>query len=341
MLRIGLVGFGTHARWAVVPALVKCPEVEFIAAADLNVKGLDDIEQDVQRFSSHAEMIEKANLDVIYIATLVDSHEQIACDALAAGLHVVCEKPMGTDAAACQRMVDAAEAAGRQIVIDFPLRYNMPFQKIRQWVREGRLGNVEAVHIQEFWDGHKVFGEIGQRRKRLADKAGTLDCGVHRADLARFFTGADRWTSVSAIGRWFGEDVKYPPHIGILAELDHKVLVTLNCSFAYTAYIEPKDKHELFTLVGDKGVARFFETQEGPNVVRLLSNSGNEEHEVQKGGKAISQLISEMVAVVKGELSDMETGATGHDGLRAQEFVDLANADAVRRRDATQQLTNA
>ncbi len=335
MLRIGLVGFGQHARWAVVPSLQKCEDVTLVAAADMNVANLEELEGDIEKFASHSEMIEKADLDAVYIATLADSHEQIACDALKAGLHVVCEKPMASDAAACRRMVEAAEAAGRQIVIDFPLRFSGHFQQIRQWVRDGRLGRVEAVHIQEFWDGHKAYGPLAERRLRLTEKAGTLDCGIHRADLARFFTDADKWTSVQAIGRWFGEVVSLPPHIAVLAELDNGVLVTLNGSFAYTAYIEPKDKHELFTLVGTKGVVRFFETQDGPHLLRLFSDSGNEEIEVSRQGKAIPALLSEFAAVAEGRLDKPEFGATGLDGLRAQEFVDLANADAVRRREAS------
>ncbi len=338
MIRIGLIGCGTHANWAVVPAIKGASDVlEFVAACDINQANVDRTDAgntSLKRYTDHKKMIAEARLDAVYIATLPDTHANIAIDALNAGLHTLIEKPMAHTAGECEAILTAAHKAGKQVAVNFELRYHTEMMKIREWVQTGRLGRVRAMHIQNFWDGHKIFGDIGARRKRLTNLAGCLDCGVHKADLARYFLAGHSWTSISARGRWFGEEVAFPSHTSVLAELSSGTLVTLNASFAYTAYTQnAKAYSDVWTIVGDKGVINFFEDRIQPSIVRLHSDTLSEEINVASQSHA-----SVMVDTCRDFAQACITGkapvrlATGLDGLQAQIFVDRANNDAVKHR---------
>jgi predicted dehydrogenase len=338
MIRIGLIGCGTHANWAVVPAIKGASDLmKLVAVCDINKANVDRTDADnksLRRYSDHKKMIADGNLDAVYIATLPDTHAVIAIDALNAGLHTLIEKPMAHSAGECEAILTAAHNAGKQVGINFELRYHTEMLKIRQWIREGRLGRVRAIHIQNLWDGHKIFGDIGARRKRLTDLAGSLDCGIHKVDLARYFLPNSTWTTISARGRWFGEDIKLPSHTSVLAELSNGTLVTLNCSFAYTAYTpNARAYSDVWTLVGDKGVINFFEDRINPTVLRLHSDTLNDEMNVanQNHASVMVETCRDFARMcISGNPGDKI--ATGLDGLQAQIFVDRANNQAVQHR---------
>ena len=335
MLRIGLVGVGTHATWAVVPAIRDTEgRCTLLAAADTNAENLARIEDSsVARFDDHRRMLAEAELDAVYIATLSDTHAEIAVDALRTGLHVICEKPMANTAGDCERMVGAARDADRVLAVDFETRYDLGNMAARRWITDGRLGRVEAVHIQHFWDGHKAFGALADRRHRLAAMAGALDCGIHKADLVRYWCGG-RWREVRSLGRWFGEDLTPPPHVAALAELDNGVLVNLTASFSYTAYIEPRAESDVLTIVGTDGIISEMYEQREQRTLRLVSKSGEETLTADQltAPKPIAQLLRDVADAAEGRQPLPPEAATGEDGWQAQVFVEQANAEAAAKR---------
>ena len=335
MLRIGLVGCGTHAGWAVIPSIAQTRgRCKLVAAADINADHLEKIEDaSVARFTDHREMLAKADVDAVYISTLVDVHAAVAIDAFDAGLHVICEKPMASTADECRRMVDAAARAGRLLAVDFETRFYPAHVRIRQWIDEGRLGRIEAIHIQHFWDGHKTFGPLAERRHRFADLSGALDCGIHKADIIRYWCGG-RWTDIRSAGRWFGEDTRYPTHIAILGELDNGVMATLDASFAYGAYIEEKAHTDILTIVGMDGVVSQMSDDNTPGVIRLTSKHGSETLDCEALGHAepMTQMLCTVADVIEGRRQLPPEVATGDDGLMAQMFTEQANEQAVARR---------
>lgn len=340
MLRFGLIGCGTHARWAVGPAFQACPAVRLTAVADISEENLRTFawpDAALARHRDYREMLARETLDAVYVATPCEAHVEPVLAAFAAGLHVVMEKPMAPTLAECERILEAARATGRVLAIDFENRYHPAFRLLREYVQAGRLGHVHAVHMDEMWDGHKVFGPLAERRHRFTDTSGCLDCGIHHLDLARYFCGGGRWQDVHATGAWFGENVRYPPHIAIQARLDTGVLVTLNASFAYAAYIAPRDRVDTIRLIGTDGVLEFrMDPVVGKDSVRLTSASLTETREFASEGHAavIPQLLADFDAVVTRGVPPPPAMATGEDGLMAQSIVNEANRQAVRNGDA-------
>jgi predicted dehydrogenase len=327
MLRIGLVGVGQHARWAVIPAIRETSKAwVLVAACDISEQNFDILRDvDVPIFTDYERMYREVELDAVYVATLVDAHFEPAVSAFRRGLYVVCEKPLADDVEKCRAMVAEAEQARKELVVVFETRYHPHNRKVKAWIDEGHLGVVEAIHFQHFWDGHKASGHLAPRRARAIEGTGSLDCGIHQLDLARYFVGGE-WNEVSAIGTWFGEELSNPPHVGMMGRLSSKVMVTLNCSFAYGAYIEPRPRSHVVTVVGTKGVISFCDDEDETSAVKLVAAdlSDSVAFESVPHSLAIGWLLDDFAEVLRGRKPKSPELATGHDGLMAQIAVEEA-----------------
>lgn len=339
-IRIGLVGYGKHGQWAVVPAMRKAAGVRLVSVADLSLENLLLLpDPDISTYTDYRRMLKQERLDAVYVATRVESHAEVVLAALRAGLHVITEKPMGTSISECRRMIAAASKAGRLLGVDFESRYIPAYRQIRAWIDEGRIGHVGAIHMEHFWDGHKVTGALAERRRRFCDSSGCLDCGIHKLDLARYFNGGGTWRGIQAYGAWFGEKVRYAPHIAIMARLDTGVLVTVNASFAFTAYIPQRIKssnYDTLSVVGSKGVIVLHQSPEGERHLQLVSESLTKVVPFAAHGhtSVITLLLADFSkAIRQGKPLPVEI-ATGHDGLMAQLAADEANRLAVKAGDA-------
>lgn len=334
-VRIGLVGCGQHGRWAVVPALQAASGVRLQAVSDLSPQNLSKLpDPQIPTYTDFRKMLRMETLDAVYIATLVEAHAPIAKAALRSGLHVLTEKPMAATVAECRQMLSAAEKAERFLVVDFESRYVPGFRQIRKWIGEGRLGRVGAIHLENFWDGHKTTGPLAVRRRRFCDSSGCLDCGIHKLDLARYFAGGGDWRDIRAYGAWFGEKVRYAPHLAIMARLDTGVLVTVNASFAFTAYIPNRlagAVYEGLAIVGEKGVIVMHQAPDGARHLQIVSDTLTKilPFEISGHASVIPLLLKDFAKAVRtGKVPD-GTMATGYDGLMAQICMDKANRQAV------------
>lgn len=327
-LRFGLVGIGTHGRQAVIPSFTRAPSCDLVAVADCDQAQLDSVaDESLRRYLSLEAMLAKETLDVIYIATLPSTHCELALGALAYGAHVICEKPLAVDADEAARMVEAAELAGKQLLVMFENRMLPAYRKIKSWVESGVIGRVEAIHLQRF--GKHPLAQ--PRRTHLLNAAGSLDCGIHTLDLVRFWMGGASWGVIHALGAWLGEEVENPPHIGVLSRLDNGVMVTFDCSFSYGLRVDRVDyrfKKESLAIVGTHGVIRDYgDHLDGFEVIsdELVEKMSF----VQVPHRdEIGKVLEHFASVLRGGADPENLLASGHDGLEAQRAVDEINLQA-------------
>jgi len=150
-------------------------------------------------FDSGEALIEADDVDVVHICTPNHLHAPLAEAALAAGKHVVCEKPLAMDVSQAQNLVDAAAAAGRQAAVPFVYRYYPTVREARARVRRDSSGPVRLIHgtyLQDWLlrpedDNWRVDGQVGGASRAFAD------IGSHWCDLAEFVSG-QRLTRVNA-----------------------------------------------------------------------------------------------------------------------------------------------
>ena len=121
----------------VVGVAASSPERAREAAAGLGVP---------HAYGSSEEAVTADGVDVVHICTPNDLHAPLAAAALAAGKHVVCEKPLATTAAEAERVLDAADATDRVATVPFVYRYNAMVFEARARVAAGGIGTVRLVH---------------------------------------------------------------------------------------------------------------------------------------------------------------------------------------------------
>jgi predicted dehydrogenase len=139
-------------------------------------------------------LIEREDVDIVDICTPGDTHAEIAIAALAAGKHVLCEKPLANSVQEAEAMVAAAEAAkGRGIrsMVGFTYRRVPAIALARQLVAEGRIGRVLHVRAQYLQDWLTDPGSplTWRLQKDRAGSGALGDIGAHIVDLTQHITG--------------------------------------------------------------------------------------------------------------------------------------------------------
>jgi predicted dehydrogenase len=150
-------------------------------------------------FDSADELVRDPDVDVVHICTPNHLHVPLAEAALEAGKHVVCEKPLATDALGARRLADLASESGLQTAVPFVYRYYATVREARERVRQGQIGRLQLLHGTYLQDwllrpddtNWRVDDEAGGPSRAFAD------IGSHWCDLAEFISG-DRITRLSA-----------------------------------------------------------------------------------------------------------------------------------------------
>jgi predicted dehydrogenase len=156
-IRVGVAGVGHWARTAHLPALAAHPAAEVVALADPHPGNLDRSRQRYgigACFDDAQSMLSTTPMDALVIATPHVQHYPIAAAAIARGIHVLIEKPLVLDPADGRRLIDAAEAAGVEIVVGYTWHYNDQVLTARRWIAEGRIGSI--AYVQSFFGSSPV-----------------------------------------------------------------------------------------------------------------------------------------------------------------------------------------
>jgi predicted dehydrogenase len=162
------------------------------------------------------DAINRPDIDVVDIATPVNTHAEIALEAIQAGKAVICEKPLAASLAESTMMADAVEKAGLPNMTMFNLRCIPAVELAHQLIQEGVIGEIHQWR-GAFQQGHLVdpnFPLVWRLRKEAAGSGALGDIGSHSIDLAHYMVGPisevtgllntftkERWIPVKDIGR--------------------------------------------------------------------------------------------------------------------------------------------
>ena len=142
--KVGIIGAGNRGR-SHIERYTDIPETEVIAVADIDVERAhalaDEFSIDAV-YSSHTELLDDEAVDVVNVCLHNHLHEPITVDALEAGKHVFCEKPMASSYEEAKRMYDAADDAGRELAVQNSHLYDEKVQAAKRLIDDGQLGDV-------------------------------------------------------------------------------------------------------------------------------------------------------------------------------------------------------
>jgi len=186
-VRIGLVGAG---RWAQAHrATFAAAGAKLVAVATGSEARAAEVRAlwGVAATTDLAELL-AADVEAVVIASPNDLHAEQALQALAAGKHVLIEKPMAIDRAAAGRVADAARGSDRVVAVGHALRVFQLFAHVKHLIEVGRIG--QPLHLRlDLWRRPHRAGAGGWKRDPARLGSAELEEPIHYLDLARWYLG--------------------------------------------------------------------------------------------------------------------------------------------------------
>jgi predicted dehydrogenase len=234
--RLGVAAMVHDHVWGELKHWAKLPNVEIVAAGDVNQDLRDRIkaEYNVPRlYNSWQEMVENEQLDIVQAAAENNQGADIVEACAAKGIHVISEKPMAATLDQANRMVAAAERAGIRLMINWPTAWNAAIQEMERRVVGGEIGRLFYFKQRSAHNGPKEIGCDPHFWTWLYDEekngAGALmDYCCYSADMCARFLGLPK--QVTGFRGVFVKDYPVPDDNAIiLMKYDHAFGVAEAC----------------------------------------------------------------------------------------------------------------
>jgi len=314
VLRVGVIGCGPiglcHAR-----ALASCPQAALAGVCDVDVKRAEAAARafGARAFGSARELIDRLKPEAVTIATPDHLHVDVALEAMQAGVHVFCEKPLATSADEARRLVEHAEANRVRLGVDYNRRFGFGYRQARAWIDAGRLGELRhaVVHVTDHLPPAYVLEP---------SKYGILTCLLsHHIDLVRWLCGEVR--SVTALARRAKEGA-HVSDVVLVLELANGALATITGGYR-EGQARTWERMEMSGSEGSIAVedvtreARLF--QRSPDHAEI-----RRENHFEAGDAFHATIGLHVQAFVERIAAGQDPPVTGRDGLRGLEIIEEA-----------------
>jgi predicted dehydrogenase len=230
---IAIVGCGGITLQNHLPGLALCPEARVVALCDSDAATLERARQQTGvsvTSTNYEDVVKRDDVQAVIIATPNFTHAPIALAAVAAGKHVLCEKPLAMSCAEAKAMADAAEKAGVRHMTAFTYRYVPAMRYFAHLVKRGDLGqpyHYRSCRLQD-WGTRN----LGWRQVRKLAGTGELgDMLSHRIDFAHLLVGPMK-RLVANLKQW------HPVRGGAPNDLDDWVAILAEFQSGATGVLE-------------------------------------------------------------------------------------------------------
>lgn len=181
-IRVGLIGHGQAGRFLHGPLIEAAGGFRIVAVATSRTASLA-MRRDAPRQEREPErVIEAADIDLVVIAVPNDRHHALAAAALAAGKHVVVDKPFTLDAGQADQLIALAKANRRVLTVFHNRRWDGDFMGVREVLSGGELGELRLFEAR--WDRFRPCAPVGWRNSADPGAGVLWDLGAHLLDQA-------------------------------------------------------------------------------------------------------------------------------------------------------------
>lgn len=312
MIQIGIIGAGrigkVHAES--ITRFVKGAEVKAIADPYLTeeTKAWANAMGIAEAYGDYHKILADPAIDIVLICSSTDTHSQISLEAIAAGKHVFCEKPIDHDVEKIKAVIAALKGSKVKYQVGFNRRFDHNFMAAREAVKSGKIGDLNILKITSRDPGAppvsyiKVSGGI------------FLDMTIHDFDMVRFMSGAEV-EEVYAIG-----GVLVDPAIGEAGDIDTAIItmklsngalaVIDNCRRATYGYDQ---RVEAFGSLGQVAIGNDTDS------TAVISNGEGVTAEKPKLfflERYMQAYVAEVSAFIDAVVNDKEVAVSAEDGLK-------------------------
>lgn len=204
------------------------------AICDINPDKLEpfDNQPEIKKFQSITTMLDELSdtIDVVSICTPNGLHKAHTIQALEAGCHVLCEKPMALSTRDCGDMIKAAERANRRLFVVKQNRYNPPVIAVKKLLNEQKLGRIFSVHLNCFWNRNEKYYESEWKGTKELDGGCLYTQFSHFIDLLYWMVG-DITELQGLVGNYdHAETVQFEDSGVVIGKFDNGALGSINFS---------------------------------------------------------------------------------------------------------------
>jgi len=199
-LGVGVIGTNRWAESAHLPGLAADERVRLVALCDVvpeRARAMQAQFGALRVYTDHRELLADPAVEAVDVCTPTHTHLALSLDAIAAGKHVLCEKPLHTEAGPAFEAAAAATRAGVRTKLGFTFRYSPAIRQLHRWIADGELGEIFHIHGLEqnsqFLDPDFPLRQVapGAPRDRLLPSS-IVGYGSHLIDLMRWLGGEFR-----------------------------------------------------------------------------------------------------------------------------------------------------
>jgi predicted dehydrogenase len=291
--RVAMIGAGTIVQLGHIPRFKEIPNVEVVAVVDVNENRARLVAQEAgisHVYSDHKRMLEEVQPNIVVVATPNIFHKPQSIDALNAGAHVLCEKPLALSYTDAREMMEMAAERNLVLTVGTHYRWTAPVRAAKAHVDKGFFGEIYAART--VWHRRSGIPGYGSwfTNKDLAGGGALLDIGIHALDRALYLMGYPQPVSVSGatyakfgtramgLGGW-GVD-RQPPNPNARFDVDDLTWgfvrfandAVLQFQVSWAAHVQSQFYTEIFgtdggAFLGDRDQVELYTNLNGQDVV--------------------------------------------------------------------------
>ena len=325
---VGVIGCGKISQVRHLPEYADNANCRIVGVFDINLERAKSIadQYGAKAFSSVEELLAEKEIDAVSICSSNNSHASISIQALEAGKHVLCEKPMAITLDDCIKMVEAAERNGRYLMIGQNQRFAKAHVLAKKLIEEGRIGKILTFKTTFGHGGPETWSvDAGKNvwffNKDLAGMGSLADLGVHKTDLIHFLTG-QKVVSVSAMVATLDKKSQDGNLIGVddnaicIYRLSSGAMGSMTSSWTYYS-----SEDNSTVLYGTEGVLKLY-SDPLHSVILELRDGSVEFFDVDQIQTNDNQTKSGVIdSWIDGLVNEREPAVTGKDVLAAMKAV--------------------
>ena len=319
-IKVGVIGCGSIAKYRHLPEYGANEHVEIVAVCDIVEERAQEAAEtySAKAYTDYKELLANEKVDAISVCLPNYLHAPVSIDALNAGNHVLCEKPMATSKEEAEAMIEAASKNGKKLMIGHNQRFAASHHKAQEIIASGKLGKVYSFRTTFGHPGPEGWSADGRDswffRKEEAFIGAMGDLGVHKTDLLRYILGEEFVEVGAFVESGSKGDSDVDDQAVCVLKTESGTIGTLAASWVY-------QKEDNSTVIyAEKGVLRL-EDDADHNLIIHHSNGEVERFDLGKiqsneeGGQTSSHTIDRFVECLVNDTEPLVNGTEGMNSL--------------------------
>ncbi len=310
--KVGIIGAGRIGRVHAQSITYHVANAEVKAMSDVRLEGVKEFADNLgikEIYSDYKQILNDPEIDAVLVCSSTDTHSPISIEAMKAGKHVFCEKPIDFDLDRIAEVLKTEKEAGVKFQTGFNRRFDHNFKAVRDAVEAGKIGEPHIIKVTSRdpqappLEYVKVSGGI------------FLDMTIHDFDMVRYLSGSEV-EEVYAAG-----NVLVDPKIGKAGDVDTAV-VTLKFANGAIGVIDNSREaaygyDQRAEVFGSKGMVAVSNDTDSSAVISTSDGVASEKPQFFFLERYMQSFVGEMKAFFNAIAEDKATPVTGVDGLNA------------------------